>query len=227
MSGVHVGLSLALERLRGVSAPLVLALSGACLYAVGVLEQRSDAASAPDDTLSAAFGLTLPVLAYLMLERVCAGQRLDQSLDGVARHGTDRRAALLGLLLGSASCMALASAVLSALALLGAHASGAHALMPDVRASVGIASLTGAVYALFFAAASQFGKRGGGRKWALVFDFFLGAGGSALAAPWPRGHARNLLGGEPVLGLSQAGAWFALAALGIVSVGLSLTRTES
>ena len=55
------------------------------------------------------------------------------------------------------------------------------------------------MYALYFGAASLLGKRGGGRKWALIIDFVLGAGSSALAAPWPRGHVRNLLGGEPVV----------------------------
>jgi hypothetical protein len=116
-------------------------------------------------------------------------------------------------------------ALLSVAALLGAHAPSAASLGADVRASTGIALLAGAVYALYFGAASLLGKRGGGRKWALIIDFVLGAGGSALAAPWPRGHLRNLLGGEPVVDLSQANAWFALGAIGVVCVALSVLRT--
>jgi hypothetical protein len=226
MNGVGIGLSLARERLRGASAPLVLLVSGMALFAIGVLERQSDALSAPDDALSGAvFGIALPLLAYLVSERVCDGTRLDRSVDGVARHGTDRRAALLGVLLAAALCTALAGALVTIAALLGAHAPGSHALVSDLRASVGIAAFVGAVYALYFAAASLLGKRGGGRKWALIIDFVLGAGGSPLALPWPRGHVRNLLGGEPVLELSQASAWLALGVIGLACVTLSVVKT--
>jgi hypothetical protein len=173
------------------------------------------------------FGLALPLLAYLVSERLCEAQRLDRSVDSVARYGTDRRAALLGLLLVSASCVGFGSVLLTVAALLGAHAAQGADLARDLPASVVIAALSGAVYALWFGAASLFGKRGGGRKWALIFDFLLGSGSSALAAPWPRGHARNLLGGMPVLELSQHGAWLALALIGIASVALSMARTPS
>ncbi|MEI9953407.1 MAG: hypothetical protein WDO74_31625 [Pseudomonadota bacterium] len=226
MNGVRIGLALARERLRGPSAPLVLFLSCAALFAIGVLERQSDAASAPDDVLrGAVFGIALPLLAYLVSERVCAGQRLERSVDGVARYGSDRRAAVLGVLLTSALSSAFASASITVAALLGAHAPRSSTLAPDLRTSLGIALIGGAVYALYFGAASLLGKRGGGRKWALVVDFLLGAGSSALAAPWPRGHLRNLLGGEPVVGLSQASAWLALAAIAIACVTLSALRT--
>jgi len=226
VNGVGIGLALARERLQSASALLVLALSLAGLFAIGVLERQSDATSAPDDVLQgAAFGLALPLFSYLVSERACDGQRLPRSVDGVARYGTDRRAALLGVLLASAMCSALASALLTLSALLGAHAPHATSLAFDVRASVGVALLAGPVYALYFGAASLLGKRGGGRKWALIIDFILGAGSSALAAPWPRGHVRNLLGGEPVLALSQASAWLTLGVIGLVCLTLSVVRT--
>jgi hypothetical protein len=41
----------------------------------------------------------------------------------------------------------------------------------------------------------------------------LGSGTGFLALPWPRGHARNLLGFAPVLELSQASAALALLLL--------------
>ena len=226
MNGVRIGMALARERLRGASAPVVLFLSGAALFAIGVLERQSDAESAPDDALSgAAFGIALPLLAYLVSERVCAGQRLERSVDGVARYGTNRRAALLGVLLASALCTALGSALLTVAALLGAHATHSPSLASDLRTSVGIALIAGLVYALYFGAASVLCKRGGGRKWALIVDFVLGAGGSALAAPWPRGHVRNLLGGAPVVELSQASAWLALGVIGVACGALSVVST--
>ena len=129
------------------------------------------------------------------------------------------------VLLASALYTALASTLVTLAAVLGAHPPRSASLISDLRASVGIALIAGAVYALYFGAASLLGKRGTGRKWALIIDFVLGAGSSALAAPWPRGHVRNLLGGEPVVDLSQASAWFVLGAIGVVCVTLSVAKT--
>jgi hypothetical protein len=226
VNDVRVGAQLGWERLRGASALVVLALVGSTVFAAGVLERRSDPSSAPDDVLAGvAFGLALPLLAYLVSERVCDGQRLDRSVDCVARHGADRRRALLGLLLSSALATALAGALIAALAVLGAHRLRDAALGFDLRSSIGIAFVSGFAYALCFGAASLLGKRGGGRKWALLADFVFGSGASAFAAMWPRSHVRNLLGGEPALDLSQAGAWAALVAIGIACAALSLLST--
>lgn len=226
MNGISIGLALARERLSGASAIFALLLSAGALFAIGVLERQSDAPSAPDDTLrGAAFGIALPLLAYLVSERATEGKRLTRSVDAVARYGTNRRAALLGVLLASALYTALASALVTLAAVLGAHPPRSASLISDLRASVGIALIAGAVYSLYFGAASLLGKRGTGRKWALIIDFVLGAGSSALAAPWPRGHVRNLLGGEPVVDLSQASAWFVLGAIGVVCVTLSVAKT--
>lgn len=226
MSGMIIGLALARERLRGAASWLTLALGLITVTAIAMLERQSDALSAPDDVLSgAAFGIALPLFAYFVSERACDGRRLDRGVDGIARYGTNRRAALLGVLLGSALGSALCGALLAIFAVFGAHALHSNALLSDLRASVGIAWLAGAVYALYFGAASLFGKRGGGRKWALIIDFVLGAGSSSLAVPWPRGHVRNLVGGLPVVELSQTSAWLALVLIGGASVALTVLRT--
>ena len=222
--GLTVGMKIGVARLRGVSAPLTLLLACGAVFALAVLGRRSDPSEAVDNLLALpVFGLSLPVLAYLVSERVCGGQRLDRSVDSVARHGADRRAALLGVLLASALCTALASVLLTLTAVFTAHSAGS--LLFDLRSSVGIAVLGGVVYALWFGAASLLGKRGGGRKWALIADFILGASNSALAAPCPRAHVRNLLGGTPALDISQAHAWLALIAIGAVCTLLSVSRT--
>ncbi len=229
MNDFGLGVLLVRERLRGFGTLLVLLLSCAALYAVGALERRHSATAdlAADTVLiGAVFGVALPILSYLLSERVCEKTQLAQSVDVLARHGSDRRALVLGLLLGSALCMALAAALLTTVALLGVHpAPSNRAFLRDLRVSVAIALLSGAVYALWFGAASLFGKRGGGRKWALLLDFVLGAGGSLLALPWPRGHVRNLLGGTPVHELSQGSAWLALAAIGVISLTLGVLRS--
>jgi hypothetical protein len=226
MNGFGLGALLALERLRSFGALLVLLLSCAAVYALGVIERSRDAASAADAVLGGAvFGIALPILAYLLCERVCAGQQLARSVDVIARHGSDRRALVLGLLLGSALCMALVAALLTTAALLGARAPSSSAFLHDLRISVGIALLAGEVYALWFGVASLFGKRGGGRECALIVDFLLGASSSLLAMPLPRGHVRNLLGGTPVHDLSQPSAWLALGVIGVISLTLSALRT--
>ena len=227
MNGFGLGVLLARERLRGYGGPFVLLLSCGAVYALGVVERRRDAASAADTVLTGAvFGVALPILAYLLMDRVCAGQQLSRSVDVIARHGSDRRAVVLGLLLGSALCTALAAALLTSAALLGARAPGSSAFVHDLRISVGISLLAGEVYALWFGVASLFGKRGGGRKCALLVDFLLGASSSLLAVPLPRGHVRNLLGGTPVNHFSQSSAWLALGVIGVMSLTLSALRTR-
>lgn len=218
---------LARERLRGYGVWFVLLLSCGAVYALGMIERRRDSANAADTVLmGAVFGVALPIFAYLLSDRVCAGQQLSRSVDVLARHGTDRRALVLGLLLGSALCVALASALLTTAALLGARAPSSSVFLHDFRISVGISLLAGEVYALWFGVASLFGKRGGGRKCALIVDFLLGASGSLLAAPLPRGHVRNLLGGTPVSDFSQASAWLALGMIGVISLTLSALGTR-
>jgi hypothetical protein len=227
VSGVLLGAALARERLRGALVPLVLASASAVVYALAALARQSGGGAADSALEGPVFGLAVPVLAYLLSERACDAQRLDRSVDGLARYGTDRRAALLGVLLTSAACMALGSMVLALAALFGSGSASASHFASDVGMTLSIAALSGAVYALWLGAASLFGKRGGGRKWALILDFVLGAGRSVLAVPWPRGHARNLLGGAPVLALSQSGAWLALCLLGVGSIAVSVRRTPS
>jgi hypothetical protein len=226
VNDVRVGARLAFARLRNASSALALAISALAVFGAAVLERRSNAASAPDDVLSGvALGIALPVLAYLVSERVCDGQRLDRSVDSVARYGADRRHAVLGLLLAAALATALGGACLVLIAMLGAHSLGDASLAFDVRSSIGIALVSGFAYALCFGAAALLGKRGGGRKWALIVDFSVGTGASVFAALCPRSHVRNLLGGAPALDLSQRSAWFALIALGIACLGASFVWT--
>jgi hypothetical protein len=228
MSGIALGMKLGRERLRGAGPWIVLVFSALSVFAFAALERQSDRSSAADSALEGAvFGLALPLLAYLLSERVCDGSRLDRCVEPVARYGADRRAVLFGVLLVAALGTALLGVTLALVAVLGAHASRDADFAGDLRASVVIAALSGVVYACFFGAASLLGKRGGGRKWALIGDFILGAGGSALAAPFPRGHVRNLLGGAPVLDLSQGAAGIALLVIGLGCVALSLSRTPS
>lgn len=221
MNGIRLGITLASERFRGVAPWVALVIASSAVYAFAVIEQRRGDGGAVDSALEGAvFGLALPLIAYLASERACGGQRLDRSVDLLARYGANRREAMLGVLAVSAISAALAGVLFTLLAALGARDSAA-----DVARSVVIALGASASYAVFFGAASLFGKRGGGRKWALILDFVLGCGSSALALPFPRGHARNLLGGEPVLDIPQWAAWLALVVIASLGVTRSVART--
>src|SRR3954465_3424760 len=100
--------------MRGAAAPLTLLLACSAVFALAVIGRRSEPAQAVDNLLSVpVFGFLLPVLAYLVSERVCGGQRLDRGADSLARHGADRRAAVLGLLLSAALYTALSAALLA------------------------------------------------------------------------------------------------------------------
>jgi hypothetical protein len=179
-----------------------------------VLERRHAPELAPDRTLmSAVFGIVLPLLSYGLLERVTQRQRLDDSVQEVARHGGNRRAAVFGVLAGSAVITAGIGAALACVGVVSSRGAYDPALWSDLENSAWIGFLGGACYAAWFCAASLIGRRGGGRLGALLFDWVLGSGVTTLAVLSPRGHLRNLLGGDPVLGMEQWAATLALFAL--------------
>ena len=95
----------------------------------------------------------------------------------------------------------------------------------DLATSVWIGALAGGSYAWFFGFGTSLGRRGGGSFVVLVLDWFLGVSSSAVAVPWPRAHLRNLLGAEPILGLSQGAALAVLVGLVVVYSSLALWRT--
>jgi hypothetical protein len=87
------------------------------------------------------------------------------------------------------------------------------ALLSDLGASATVGAFAGASYACWFFLGSRFGGRGRGRTAFFLLDWVIGSSTSALALPLPRGHVRNLLGGAPVMDLSQALAGGLLGAL--------------
>jgi len=97
-------------------------------------------------------------------------------------------------------------------------------LLRDLASSSWIAALSGVAYAAWFSLASLIGPQGR-RGLAWLIDFVLGSGASLFAAPVPRGHVRNLLGGQPVLDLTQPASALALLALTAFCLSASASRT--
>jgi hypothetical protein len=227
VSSLATGALLATSRLQRRASLVALLLAAGLVAAAALLERHSAALDAADHTLvGAVFGVAVPVLGYLIVERAADSRRLGESLDEIARHGANRRIAALGLLGVCAALSAVAAALLALLGVTVARGLSDAGLAPDLLASAWIGAAAGFAYTCWFALGSSFGRRGGGRFWALCVDWVLGSTTTVVAAPWPRGHIRNLLGRAPVLALPQWQAGVALGALALAYLGLSLWRIE-
>ncbi|HEV8247384.1 MAG TPA: hypothetical protein VGP93_16510 [Polyangiaceae bacterium] len=220
MSAHAFGAGLAFQRLRTRMLGVLLALSGALVVIVSLLERASDRDLATDRALSGVvFGLCLPLLCYATFEIAAARADLNAAIQPFARHGLARPSLALGLITSIALQNALSGAVLSALAVLLTRAGHPH-LFADLGAVVWIGALTGASYTGLLALGSVFRR---GRLWLLIADWLLGSGSGLLALPWPRAHARNLLGLPPVLGFSQPTA---VALLLLIAAGGTLLASQ-
>lgn len=224
MTSLIAGARLAAARLRRISTPVTLIVAALFVAFAALVERRLGPTTAADRTLvGAVFGLALPLLGYLTLHAVTDGGRLDAALTVIARHGGQRKLAALGLVGACALALAGAGATLAALGVALARGAGPR-LASDLLASSWVGVLGGASYAAWFALGSTVGRRGGGRVWALCIDWVLGSSATLLAAAWPRGHLRNLLGAEPVLGMPQWAGLAALVALAAAYVTVTVWR---
>lgn len=213
-------------RLARSSSAVAFVLALVVVALVSLLERRASAQLAADHALSGvALGLALPLLAYGTVARALEGARLEVAVQALARYGANRRVALIGVTLSLMLALALSGALLALSCVVVTRAPADPRLMSDLATSSWIGALAGASYAAAFLLGSSVGARGGGRFWMLVLDFALGAGTSAVALPWPRGHVRNLLGAEPVMAMPQWGASLALSLLCLGYVGLCWWRT--
>jgi hypothetical protein len=223
----HAGFELASTRLRqpGTLSAGLLAL---CFtVSVALLERAQGRGGAADRALlGGAFGIALPLLCYFLVARSCAGGSLQSAVNPLARHGLSRRALVLGLALPAALVASLFAALSGALVVLITRGTGDALWLRDAASCLWIGAISGVAYVLSFVGASGYGSRGQGRAWLLAADFVLGAGGSLLAVPWPKGHVRNLLGGTPVLGLSQLIALLLLLGTSFAFLGLGSLRTR-
>lgn len=214
MTAILSGARLASARLFRPSSLFGLLVASLAVAAVSLLQRRAVPLLAADRALAGVtFGIALPLLAYGSVARALGGARVDSAVAELARHGASRRSSTLGVQLALSLVLALAGAMLAALAVLVTRAPADPRLASDLAISSWIGALGGAAYAGCFLFGSTFGTSGGGRFWLLALDWVLGAGTTAVALPWPRGHLMNLLGEPPVLGLPQWSATLALLAL--------------
>jgi hypothetical protein len=224
---VRAGLELSLARLRAPGTISACTLALAFELGVALLERAQGQRGAADRALlGGAFGITLPLLSYFLVTRVCTSASLRGALHPLARHGLNRYPLTLGLAIPPAVLVAGFAALSSLPVVFITRGFADAALGRDLVSCVWIGLVAGLAYVAAFVGASGYGRRGQGRVWLLAADFILGAGSSLAAMPWPRGHVRNLLGGAPVLELSQWSALLMLLGTSFACLWLGMLRTE-
>ncbi|HET9933251.1 MAG TPA: hypothetical protein VFQ35_21250 [Polyangiaceae bacterium] len=224
MTALKLGVrtALPLESARGLVQTLCAVVLGCALTAW--LERVASPSHAVDRALVRdAFGLWLPLAAYAAAERIGKKGRLELVIAALPRYGLSRRASLAGAVLALGGVLAIVGACCGAISVVVAHEDGSSALLSDLVASTWIGALGGVSYAVWLGFASGFGRRGR-RGTFLILDLIFGSSSRFWALPFPRAHLRNLLGGTPLVGLSQAASVGLLAVLIGVVFALTLAR---
>ncbi|MCU0694237.1 MAG: hypothetical protein MUF54_22840 [Polyangiaceae bacterium] len=222
-----LGARLALRRLRATAVIGIAAAAVGFGTIAAYAERKSGIGDAAGRALQGpAFGLAVPLGTFALVSVALARTRLDDAVATVALLGAHRRPAVLGSL--AATCVVGALLALCTSVVVTLVAKGAmNALFLVEAVSAGcIAALTAVSYVFFYGAAASYGKRGGGRYIWLLTDLVLGPLTGVTAVVFPRAHALNLLGADPVLNLSQPASTVALFVLAAAFAALAALRTR-
>jgi hypothetical protein len=222
-----LGAGLVLRRLRG-RAMAVIALGTVVFSTLAAFaERRSGALDAAGRALQGpVFGLAIPIAMLSLVSMAFSRTRLERSLASIALIGASRRAAVWGAIPSVAIVGAFLTSLTAAVATLAAHGFRAPGAPGDAASAAWVAALASAAYAAYYAAASTIGDNGRGRYVAFVADLTLGPLAGAAAFPFPRAHALNLLGAEPVLNLPQPASAATLACLTLIFATIASWRTS-
>jgi hypothetical protein len=205
-----------------------------CIGIAAVLEARAigSAESARQTELyllqGATFGLVVPLFVFSMSCRL--DHRLDHLMSASwVRHGADRRVFGLGRIAFPSVVAWALGIVAGGLALGLSNASSDPALAVPLGLTTNPWALTwiaalGAVSYTACLGLAQLLAGSGGLALFLVGDWLLGSGIGVAALPWPRSHLRALLGGSPVLGMTELQASACLAAVTLVATLLFARR---
>ena len=207
---VRLGIDTARDLLGRSRLKSYAAAAAAAVVASGLHERASDASGADRALLGLTLPLVVPMACYAVFDCAFGAAKSSLRTEPLARYGADRWRVTLGLDAVAVATCAVLAAVLALLAVLAASTMPLHAL-GDVYASIWGGALVGSAYGGLLALGSTWGRAG--RLWLLFGDWLFGSGTGAAALPWVRGHARSLLGGEPVLRTSPALATVSLLVL--------------
>lgn len=225
-TGIRLGFVTAGRRWMSRATFLLVGLSVALVVSAGIIERRITTLGAVDRSLLSAFRLVLPLYAFAVTTVACQRLGLREAAWSVARFGAARRDVALGIVLSAMAASTLGGVLLSAFAVLSAYGSSSRPLLAELFTSGWIGGLVGAAYAAWFVLGSSFLDRGRGRWIPLILDFLLGGGTSAIAAIFPRSHARGLLGDIGPTQFSQPQSCVALLVMVLVGSSLALLRAR-
>lgn len=226
VTGVRLGFVTASRRCVSRATWLLVALSVALVISGGIIERRMTTAAAVDRSLLSTFRLVIPLYCFALTSIACDRLGLREAAWSVARFGAARRDVALGIVLSLVAASTLGGVVLSMAAVVSAYAPSSRSLVTELFTSGWIGGLVAGAYAAWFAFGSTFFYRGRGRWLSLLFDFLLGSGTGAIAAAFPRSHARGLLGDIGPTHFSQPQSCVALIVMVIVLSLLAIGRAR-
>lgn len=223
--GVLLGAELAVSRLRERRTYGALLLAFALAFAGARIELAAGTLGAVDRALASTFRLVIPVLTVALVSRAASREGLGPGVYSLARFGLPRSALALGVVAASALVAAIAGALLAAVTVLAAHASGAPPLAFDLLESSWIAAATALAYAAWTALGTTY-FRGRGLWIPVGADFLLGGSTGLAAALLPRAHATSLLAiGPAPLSLPPVTSFAALYAMAIACALAAAARS--
>jgi len=164
--------------------------------------------------------VVLPLSVYALAGTVLGPRSLSSTTAQLACFGAPP-ARVAGVAIGITMLAAgVLSGALAALLACIAHGAADPPLAVDAVTSAYVGAVAGVAYAAWFGLGSTLGRRGGGRGLLLVLDWILGATNGVGAMMTPRGHLRNLLGGQAPLDISERAslAWIAVIAAACVFI---------
>lgn len=201
---VALGRLPATRLLRSTRLRLVLGAWGLVALAAAVFARYDGWGHGADRVLSSFYGaLALPFIACAVARAAFGGRSMNSSTAPLVALGVAPWRAALASVCVAALATALLGAVLAALVALIAHGAADPPRGRDAIASAYVGGLGGAAYAAWFALGTTLGRRGGGRLVFLGADWLLGGAGTTTALATPRGHLRNLLGGDSPMNFSE------------------------
>lgn len=225
-AGVRLGLLTAGRRLMSRATGLLVLLALSLVISGGIIERSATTWGAIDRSLISTFRLVLPLYCFALSAVACDRMGLREASWSVARFGAARRDVSLGIVLSLLAASLVGGVLLSVAAVLSAYGPSSRPLAAELFTSAWIGGLVAAAYGAWFAFGSSFWARGRGRWLPLVLDFVLGSGTSAIAAAFPRSHARGLLGEVGPTHFTQPQSCIALIVLVVVLSLLAVGRSR-
>ena len=217
--------------MRLVRSRLVWAFTvgaSAIVFAVAWLLQHREvppSAHAIARALDLYASIAVPLLVFAVVSAGLDGNGLARSGRALVRLGAPRGRVASTTAFVTMLASAVVAGIMGAVVIACAHGAGDPRLATDVMQTMGFGALAAAAYAAYFLMGSALIGSFWGRGIFLMLDFIVGSDDGLGAAFTPRGHFRNVLGGEAPFDMAPSDSLMALAAIVVVCAGFAVWRT--